>query len=141
MNYSWGTPSECLSLMVFYAAVHSDLRLLRKTPSCVCNSWFWLILAFPLAASERFFQRWELQIPIFFSQPNSKIRLNISIASDHRTSAGITYFQLTHNLYWTNLSSCYPLAIPLLSPYYPLTIDLLHFTITYPSPNMAIPYT
>ena len=48
-------------------------------------------------------------------------------------------FQLTHNLYWTNLSSCYPLAIPLLSPYYPLTIDLLHFTITYPSPNLAYP--
>lgn len=26
MNYSWGTPSECLSLMASYAAVHSDLR-------------------------------------------------------------------------------------------------------------------
>ena len=41
-------------------------------------------------------------------------------------------FQLTHNLYWTNLSSCYPLAIPLLSPYYPLTTPLLSTYFTSP---------
>jgi len=37
MNYSWGTPSECLSLMASYAAVHSDLQLLSEDAFSVYN--------------------------------------------------------------------------------------------------------
>ena len=50
------------------------LGIFTKLNSCV-----------PLVASERdFFQRWELQIPYFFSQPNSEIRLNggVLVVSD-----------------------------------------------------------
>ena len=134
---------------------NSHCRIATKIGTC--KNWYFFSnrnSCVPSVASERFFQRWELQIPFFFSQPNleirlngrtfwlqankfeRQIRLNISIASDHRTSAGITYFQLTHNLYRTNLSSCYPLATLLLPPYYRLT-SLHH---NYPSPNLAIPY-
>ena len=66
MNYSWGTPSECLSLLVSYSAVHSDLRLLNGDAFSVYNSWFWLILAFPWLQANDFFSGGNCKFPFSF---------------------------------------------------------------------------